>query len=61
MFLSIPFANVFFVINGRLEFNEYCMESMEHIDLYLGLSLFLLKIAPGLILTSFSEIETSFR
>ncbi len=37
------------------------MESMEHVDLYFGLSLFLLKVAPGLILTSFSEIETSFR
>ncbi len=37
------------------------MESMEHVDLYFGLSLFLLKVAPGLIVTSFSEIETSFR
>ncbi len=50
---SHPVREFMFLIHGRLEFNEYCVESMEHVDLYFGLSLFLLKVAPGLILTSF--------
>ncbi len=49
-----------FLIHGRLEFNEYCIESMEHVDLYLGLSLFSLEVAPGLIVANFSEIKPSF-